>query len=531
MADVETLRIRYSVDDSALDRSERKSTQLAGRVGKSFGRLAVGLGAGLVTGVGAAGFAVKKFADAAIESNKVAAQTAAVLKSTGGAAHVSATQVSDLATAISNKTGVDDEAIQSGENLLLTFTKVRNEAGRGNDVFNQATQTITDMSAALGQDTKASAIQLGKALQDPVRGVTALQRVGVSFTASQRDQIKALVESGHTLEAQKLILGELKTEFGGSAAAIATPFDRLKVTFGNIQEQLGNALLPVLNRVATFLAGHLPGVIDTVVRGFRALGAAFSGDGITTEAGNFVGIMERIGVAARAVAGFVKAQVVPALGRLGSFIRGQVIPAVAQLVGFFRSQVIPQFQKAAAFVRGQVAPALAQLGKSFRDNRSQIAAVVGAFGALVGIIVSRVVPILVRVFGVQLRQIISIVSAVVKAVGLLVRAVQAVASFFGTASVAIENFLAKIRSIPSSIHLPKLPHIPGFARGGLLPEGPIVAFSRSGPFTLNERGRERVVPAGGGGGFGGGASIHIHQQPGQDARAVIAELRFRALAG
>jgi phage-related minor tail protein len=92
----------------------------------------------------------------------------------------------DLATAISNKTGIDDEAIQSGENLLLTFTNIRNETGKGNDVFNQATQTITDMSVALGQDMKSSAIQVGKALNDPIKGVTALQRVGVSFTAAQK---------------------------------------------------------------------------------------------------------------------------------------------------------------------------------------------------------------------------------------------------------------------------------------------------------------------------------------------------------
>jgi phage-related minor tail protein len=125
--------------------------------------------------------------------------------------------VSDLATSISRKTGMDDEAIQSGENLLLTFTNIHNETGRGNQIFTRATRTIADMSAALGQDTKSSAIQLGKALNDPIKGVTALQRVGVSFTQSQRDQIKTLVESGNTLDAQKMILRELRKEFGGSA--------------------------------------------------------------------------------------------------------------------------------------------------------------------------------------------------------------------------------------------------------------------------------------------------------------------------
>src|SRR5690349_24749082 len=85
------------------------------------------------------------FVKDAAESARIGRLTTQVIKSTGGAAHVTAQQVGDLATAISNKTGVDDEAIQSGQNMLLTFTNVRNEVGKGNDIFDQATQTITDM--------------------------------------------------------------------------------------------------------------------------------------------------------------------------------------------------------------------------------------------------------------------------------------------------------------------------------------------------------------------------------------------------
>jgi hypothetical protein len=56
---------------------------------------------------------------------------------------------------------------------------------------------------------------LGKALNDPIKGVTALQRVGVSFTKGQKDQIKSLEESGHHMQAQKVILRELNKEFVG----------------------------------------------------------------------------------------------------------------------------------------------------------------------------------------------------------------------------------------------------------------------------------------------------------------------------
>jgi phage-related minor tail protein len=167
-----------------------------GSVGHAAGLAGAAIGAGLVLEVKSA---VTQFQ----ESNKVARQTQAVLKSTGGAANVTAKEVSNLATALSRKTGIDDEVVQSGENMLLTFRNIRNEAGKGNDIFNQSTRVLLDMSKALGVDSSKAAIQLGKALNDPVKGITALRRVGVTFTDQQQKQIDTLVKSGKTLDAQK----------------------------------------------------------------------------------------------------------------------------------------------------------------------------------------------------------------------------------------------------------------------------------------------------------------------------------------
>lgn len=245
---------------SDLDRSVVGRAGASGsKAGKGFGAsfksgltpILAGVG-GLFAAAGVAKFFKGTIAEAT-EAQKVGAQTAAVLKSTGGAANISAAAIGNLATAISNKTGIDDEAIQSNENLLLTFTNVRNEVGKGNDVFNQATQAVTDMSAALGQDGKSSAIQLGKALNDPIKGITALSRVGVSFTAQQKEQIATLVKSGNTLGAQKIILGEVTREFGGSAAAIATPGEKMSVAWKNLQETIGLKLLPVISKLSAVL--------------------------------------------------------------------------------------------------------------------------------------------------------------------------------------------------------------------------------------------------------------------------------------
>lgn len=191
----------------------------------------------------------KESVDEAMSAQDIQAQLNAVLQSTNGIAGVTAEKANQLADALSQVTRFDDEAVLSGENLLLTFTNI------GSDIFPQATETMLDMSQALGQDLKSSAIQLGKALQDPILGVTALRRVGVNFNEEQQKMIKQLVESGNAAEAQAMILKELQTEFGGSARAagetLAGQLDILKTALGNVKESIGGALLPVLTDLVT----------------------------------------------------------------------------------------------------------------------------------------------------------------------------------------------------------------------------------------------------------------------------------------
>jgi hypothetical protein len=259
---------------SAGSRGLRASFGLVGK-GAAVAAGAAGIG-GLIAGL-------RGVYGEAREAQKVGGQTNAVIRSTGGVAKVSAKQVGDLATAISNKVGVDDEAIQSGENMLLTFTRVRNEAGKGNDVFNQAARTVTDMAAAMGhgvvsqEGLQKASIQVGKALNDPIKGITALTKVGVTFTDKQKAQIKSLVEHGRTLDAQKIILRELNTEFGGSAKAGTNAMQKLGVVFGNIKESVGTALLPVIDKLATWLSARLPGALATATRWFGVAEDAVKG--------------------------------------------------------------------------------------------------------------------------------------------------------------------------------------------------------------------------------------------------------------
>src|SRR5688572_1510718 len=188
------------------DAGQKMASRFAG-VGRTIG---IGMAAGLgVAGV-AMGALVGDGVRSLVEIERIGKQSEAAIKSTGGAAGVSARDVRALAEEIEGFTGIEAEAVQEGENLLLTFTNIQNKAGAGNNIFDQATQILTDMSVAMGTDVKAGAVQLGKALNDPVKGVTALTKVGVTFTEQQKKQIEAMAEAGNVAGAQKIILAELQ---------------------------------------------------------------------------------------------------------------------------------------------------------------------------------------------------------------------------------------------------------------------------------------------------------------------------------
>src|SRR3990167_5472135 len=79
----------------------------------------------MLAGIVAAGTAIVGFGvvavNAARESLAVQNQLNAVLTSTGSIAGVTAQQANDLATAFGRTTNFGDEAVLSGENMLLTF--------------------------------------------------------------------------------------------------------------------------------------------------------------------------------------------------------------------------------------------------------------------------------------------------------------------------------------------------------------------------------------------------------------------------
>jgi hypothetical protein len=117
-----------------------------------------------------------------------------------------------------------------------------------------------DMAAAGFGEATSNATQLGKALNDPIAGITALNRAGIQFTADQKALIASLVASGDVLGAQEIILKEVENQVGGTAAATVTASERMKIAFGEVQESIGTALMPAFNSLADWFVDVMPDI-------------------------------------------------------------------------------------------------------------------------------------------------------------------------------------------------------------------------------------------------------------------------------
>lgn len=191
------------------------------------------------------------------EYEKVIAQLNAGIKSTGNVAGLTVESMKKLASTLESKSAVDEKLILNSQSILQTFTNIRNVAGENNDVFNQATKAALDLSVKMGGDLSGASLQLGKALNDPIRGMTALRRVGVAFTVEQEQQIKTLMNSGDVMGAQKIILNELSKEFGGAAEAAGNTFAgsvaRAKDKVEDFTRDLITGLQPILLTIGSTL--------------------------------------------------------------------------------------------------------------------------------------------------------------------------------------------------------------------------------------------------------------------------------------
>jgi ABC-type glycerol-3-phosphate transport system substrate-binding protein len=167
-------------------------------------------------------------------------------------------RIKDFADANEFSLGVDGDVIKATQAKLLTFRELTKTADVMGGSFDRATIAALDMAAAGFGEATSNATQLGKALNDPIAGITALNRAGIQFTDDQKSLIKSLVESGDMLQAQEIILREIENQVGGTAEATATSSERMTIAFGMVQEKIGNVLMPAFDSLAEWFVEVLP---------------------------------------------------------------------------------------------------------------------------------------------------------------------------------------------------------------------------------------------------------------------------------
>ena len=252
--------------DSA-GRAMGSMTGLAVKAGAAIGAMAGAfLSMRAITGT------FRMFRDSTIEAEGVQAQLAAALVSTGGAAQRNIGQLNAVAASLQKTTVFGDEATNAMQGLLLTFANIKG------DVFDQATVAVQNVATALHTDLQSAALQVGKALNDPVLGMTALSRSGIQFSEAQKEAVKAMVETNNIVGAQAIILAELEKQFGGSAVAARDTLGGALKSLGNAWGDLFELSGPPTDNLKKSVESLIGAVTDpSFVAAIQGIGSAFFG--------------------------------------------------------------------------------------------------------------------------------------------------------------------------------------------------------------------------------------------------------------
>lgn len=437
------------------DKELKKATRRMEAVGQSMQDLGQNLSMAVTVPLVAMGTAaVRGFA----QQQQAMAQVEAALKSMGGASGKTAAELAKTADALEMNSLLDaDVILQQVTAQLLTFGNV---AGAQ---FDRAQQAALDMAQRLGGEPQAAAIQLGKALNDPIKGVSALTKVGVQFTEAQKAQIRAMVETGNVAGAQGVILAEVERQFSGAAKAAAdtSPWRQAQVAIGQAGDVIGEALLPIIKPAAEAIASvarafaELPEGAQKAIVVVGVLAAALGpvlmvlGQLVTMTApftaaigmiGASGGVMAAVSAAAAGLAaafGPVLA-VVAAVAAVGALVYAnwdKIAPVLEDLWATAQESLGPPLQEMIATLSATLTELWnGPLGQGIRD-------VVAAYGELLTWQMKVFGPVTIEV----LRLFISYLSNTFKAIGEGARAISALfRGDFTTAAQAVDEAMNKV---------------------------------------------------------------------------------------
>ncbi|MBK9723366.1 MAG: phage tail length tape measure family protein [Saprospiraceae bacterium] len=236
----------------SIDQTGNSFTKLSGKLLSVSDIISGGLiGGGIIASIGAlkafGGAAITEFTQAETALAKINQQ----LLITGNASGQSADGLQAIAKDFEVLTGIDGDKILSDvTSSLLKFTRIQGE------VFKDAQKSALDLSVVMGGDLAGATNLLGKALDNPIKGLTLLAKQGISLDAATQKQVKNAIAQNDIYKAQSIILTEVNKKFGGLATAVNSTdlkgIRQLTVDFNNFKESVGKGLISSANSILTF---------------------------------------------------------------------------------------------------------------------------------------------------------------------------------------------------------------------------------------------------------------------------------------
>lgn len=212
---------------------------------------------------------VEELARTRMEFEQGQARLNGVLRATGNAAGVSASQINDLAEEMDRSTLFSAAATRDATAQLLTFRSL------SGPVITDAIKLSADLATIWKTDLTSAAFDLGKALEDPERGMMLLRRSGIVLSDAQQKIVKSAVAAGDALKAQQTILEAVRQRVGGSAegasSGLTGAVDDLSDAWRHLKESMSDG---VFSTTLQFWLGQLRDMVvemKDVVDGWRMM--------------------------------------------------------------------------------------------------------------------------------------------------------------------------------------------------------------------------------------------------------------------
>lgn len=249
-------------DGAAVQRGLASIKKSFAKVGDAIKKIGIGIGVfavGAAAGLAAAAIKINAIGESAAAGDRKLQNITKQMGLFGDKSDDVTDRLLEFADAQERLNGVD--TVVATQAKLMTFAELAKTADQAGGAFDRATMAAIDMAAAGFGSAEGNAVQLGKALNDPIKGVNALTKSGITFTEKQKQMIAAMVETGKMGQAQNMVLKAIETQVKGTAAATSTASGRITQSFNQIVEAFAIPFSQSFNGLPGMLEGVFPSLI------------------------------------------------------------------------------------------------------------------------------------------------------------------------------------------------------------------------------------------------------------------------------